>query len=300
MDFFVESLLADWDSFLGFAPRLFYAAIVLIVFFIIARYAGKAVVRALDRSARLKGHGQVLKYIVPWLIGFAGILIALGVMGMQGIAASLLATGGVAAIVLGFAFRAIGENLLAGFFLAVNRPFKVGDLIKTGDTTGHVQMIELSYVLIRTADACDVFVPSSQIFGQPLYNYTRDGLRRTSFKIGVAYHDDPDDVIELLNRVVRNVEDVLDSPQPFVSISEFGSQYIEYEVFFWLDSNNNPRGFVTTSNDVQTSCWKALREAGMTFSTDVTAGIEIKTVPALEVGLASRGDPGCENGATDG
>ena len=290
MDYFIESLQSDWQSFLEFAPRLFYALIVLIVFFIVARYVGKLVVNTLERSFRLKGQVHLLQYIVPWLISFVGILIALGNMGLQGIAASLLATGGVVAIVLGFAFRAIGENFLAGFFLAINRPFKIGDLIKTGDTTGHVQLIELSYVLIRTADACDVFVPSSQIFGQPLYNYTRDGLRRTSFKVGIAYHNDPDEVIALLEQVVRNVEGVLDHPKPLVAVSEFGSQYIVYEVFFWMDSNNNPRGFDATNTDVQVSCWRALRDAGMTFSTDVATGLEIRKAPTLDVNVAGGGD----------
>ena len=290
MDYFIESLQSDWQAFLGFAPRLFYAAIVLIVFIIIARFGGRAVVKALDRSHRLQGQAPLLRYVVPWLIASVGILVALTIMGLEGIAASLLATGGVAAIVLGFAFRAIGENLLAGLFLAINRPFKIGDLIKTGETTGDVKAIELSYVLVRTADACDVFVPSSQIFGQPLYNYTRDGLRRTSFKIGVAYQDNPDQVIDLLRSVASNVGDVLASPKPFVEVNEFGSDYIEYEVFFWLDSNNNPRGFVTTTNDVKTGCWRALQDAGMTFSTDVMSGVELKSAPVLEVDLAGRGE----------
>ena len=261
MDYFIESLLADWQSFLRFAPRLFYAVIVLIVFLLLSRYAGRATARVIERSKRLKGQMHFAHYVVSWLLGLIGILIALGVMGLQGVAVSLLATGGVAAIILGFAFRAIGENFLAGIFLAFNRPFKVGDLIKTGDVTGQVQLIELRYAMIRTADACDVFVPSSQIFGQPLYNYTRDGLQRMSFTLGLAYHDDPEKVIGLLDDVTCNVEDVLKEPKPFVSISKFTSHYIEYEVFYWLDVNQNSRGSVATGNDVQASCWRALRDA---------------------------------------
>lgn len=283
MDYLIESLSADWESFLRFAPKLFYAGIVLVVALFIARLAGRSIVRVLERSARLRANKEFLRHLITWLIGSAGILLALGIMGFKGIAASLLATGGVAAIVFGFAFREIGENFLAGFFLTFSRPFELDDLVQTGDLTGNVKSIELRYVHIRTLDACDVFVPSAQIFREPLHNYTRDGLRRPSFTVGVAYHDDPDAVIALLDKAVREVADVLESPEPFITINEFASQYVEYEVFFWLDVHNNPRGFVGTNNDVRVSCWRALRDAGMTFSTDVTAGIDIQSVPSLEI-----------------
>jgi small-conductance mechanosensitive channel len=287
MDFVIESLSADWNSFLRFAPRRAYAAVLLVVFLIAGGIAGKYVSFLLDRSKRLRTNKQFLRHLVSWLFGSIGILLALGIMGFHGVAASLLATGGVVAIVLGFAFREIGENFLAGFFLTFSRPFELGDLIKTGELTGTVRSIELRYVHIRTFDACDVFVPSAQIFREPLYNYTRDGLRRPSFTIGVAYHDDPKAILDLLQEAASRAPDVLDEPKPFVTIKEFAAQHIEYEVFFWLDVNKSERGFIDTRNDVKLSCWRALREAGMTFSTDVTTGLEIQAAPALEVTLAS-------------
>lgn len=288
MDFVIESLRADWEAFLRFAPRLIYAAILLIVFLTVGNIAGRSVASLLQRTERLRGNTQFLRHLVSWIVGSVGILIALGTMGFQGVAASLLATGGVAAIVIGFAFREIGENFLAGFFLSFSRPFERDDLIKTGELTGTVRSIEMRYVHIRTFDACDVFVPNAQIFREPLYNYTRDGLRRPSFKVGVAYHDDPDNVVELLRQAATQVSDVLDNPGPFVTVEEFAAQYIEYEVFFWLDMNESEHDLIDTQNDVKISCWRALRSAGMTFSTDVTSGLDIQTAPVLEVAIADR------------
>ena len=137
---------------------------------------------------------------------------------------------------------------------------------------------------VRTADACDVFVPNAQIFREPLHNYTRDGLRRPSFTVGVAYQDAPEAVIDLLEKAVTDVEEVLSEPQPFFSIVGFTAQFIEYEVFFWLDAFRSRRGFVGLGNDVRVACWRALRDAGMTFSSDVTT-IDIAGVPPLELTL---------------
>ena len=283
MELITESLRADWAAFLRFAPRLFYALVLLIIVLLVAKFAAQMTAKVLRRTGRIGANDRFLQKLVSWSISSIGILLALGVLGFQGIAASLLATGGVVAIVLGFAFREIGENLLAGFFLAFSRSFELGDLIKTGGLTGNVRSVELRYVHIRTFDACDVYVPSAQIFREPLYNYTRDGLRRPSFTIGVAYHDDPKQIVALLEKVTRSVPDVLADPEPFVTLKEFAAQYVQYEVFFWLDVNQSKRGFIGTSNDVKISCWRALRDAGMTFSTDVTTGLDIQSAPAVNI-----------------
>ena len=288
MEFITESLRADWQAFLGYSPRLIYATVVLILFFLVARLISRLIGRIMRRSNRLQAQEPYVRRLVMWAIRLLGLLFALSVMGFKGLAASMLATGGVVAIVLGFAFREIGENLLAGIFLNFSRPFEVGDLIKSGDLTGTVRAIDVRSVHIRTFDACDVFVPSAQIFRQELYNYTRDGLRRPTFSIGVAYHDEPETVVTLLQQTIREVEDVLPEPQAFVSIKQFADSWIVYEVFFWVDITSSRRDLVSITNDVMIQCWRALRDAGMTFSTDVTSALEIKTAPPITFQKAAR------------
>jgi small conductance mechanosensitive channel len=261
---------------------LAYASVLFAIFLVAARFAGKQAASLLGRSARLRANRTFLRHIVSWIVGSIGILLALGVMGFHGIAASLLATGGVAAIVLGFAFREIGENILAGLFLTFSRPFEPGDLIKTGDLTGIVQSIELRHIHIRTPEASDVFVPNALIFREPLHNYTRDGLRRPAFTIGVAYHDEPNSVLDLLRRAAAAVAGVLADPQPTVMLKGFVAHYIEYEIFFWIDENKTERGLDAIENDVKVNCWHALRDAGMTFSTDTICDHDNPHAPHAE------------------
>jgi len=276
MEFIRHSLEADWQAFLNFSPRLMYAAALLLAFALLARFVRFLLGQVLSRTERLRPHARFLQRLAGWAVFIAGLLLALGVMGFTGVAASLLATGGVVAIVLGFAFREIGENLFAGVFLAFSRPFEIGDLVKTGDLTGTVRAIDIRSIHIRTADACDVFVPSSQIFRQALFNYTRDGLRRPSFSIGVAYHDRPEQVLELLEQAVRGAPDVAADPMAYVGIKAFADSVIVYEIFFWMDLTHSERGLVEVTNDVMVRCWRALKEAGMTFSTDVSTTIELR------------------------
>jgi small-conductance mechanosensitive channel len=283
MDYITETLRADWQAFLAFSPRLIYAALLLAAFWVAGAMAGRLVARILNSSQRLRANEGFTRRITVWAIRVAGLLLALGVMGFQGVAASLLATGGVIAIVLGFAFKEIGENLLAGIFLAFSRPFELGDLVKSGELTGTVRAIDLRSVHIRTENACDVFVPNAQIFREKLYNYTRDGLRRPGFTVGVAYHDEPEHVLELLTSTARAVPNVLAEPQALVRIRDFGDSHVVYEVFFWMNTRSSTRSVIGLSNDVKVACWRALKEAGMTFSTDVTTALDIQAVPALRV-----------------
>lgn len=283
MEFAIESLQSDWENFLRFVPKLLYASLVLLLFFVLSHYAGRATENLMRRSARFRTNQRFITGLVNLAVSTVGLMFALGIMGFHSVVVSLMATGSLIAVVVGFAFREIGENFLAGFFLSFNRPFELGDLIETGGLTGTVRAIELRSVHIRTFDACDVYVPSAQIFSQPLYNYTQDGLRRPSFTVGVAYEDDPSQVIDLLESAASAVADVLTDPAPYVSVKEFSGQFITYEVYFWLDVLKSERGFVAVRNDVKVRCWAALRDAGLTFSSNVTAAVDITAVPGLQV-----------------
>lgn len=286
MDIVIESLLADWQSFLTFAPKLLYGLAMAIAFLVFGKFGGQIIGRLLRRGTRTRSAARFFEHLTSWVVTSIGLLLALGIMGFHGVAKSLLATGGVVAIIIGFAFREIGENFLSGFLLAISRPFEIGDLIQTGSLLGEVRSIELRYVHVRTFDACDVFVPSAQLIRDSLYNFTKDGLRRPSFTVGVAYHEEPDKVIAQLKNAVSNSADVLASPKPFVTVKNFSGQHIEYEVFFWIDVTKSQRSYIEVQNIAKITCWRSLRDANMTFSTDVTTALEIRSVPPIDVSLS--------------
>ncbi|HUV29844.1 MAG TPA: mechanosensitive ion channel domain-containing protein [Acidobacteriota bacterium] len=117
-------------------------------------------------------HRNFFRNLTAWLAGMPGLVLALNVLGLKGLATSLVAGGGITAVVPGFAFRQIAENFLAGFFPAFSRPFEIGDLIESGDLQGTVTSTEMRSMHVRAVNGRDVFIPSSQIFNIPLINYT--------------------------------------------------------------------------------------------------------------------------------
>lgn len=271
-----EELRGAVDQTAGILPQAIAAAVTVLALFVVGRLAGTAIVRLVGTrgSARF---ATVARRVVQWAFTILGLVIALHVLGLTAIAGSLLATGGLMAVILGFAFRSIGENLLAGIFLGFSRTFEVGDLIESSGHTGIVRDISLRAVHVRSGDGRDIFIPCAQIFTNPLINFTRDGLRRGDFVIGVDYRHDPGAVREILLRTVQKSRGVLTDPAPAVLVSEFHAGYQEFRVLFWVDTRGEGNlGHIRSY--LMRACVNALKEADIVLSSDVTTAVALEPV----------------------
>ncbi len=288
MDIVLDSFKNDWVILLEYLPKILGALLVLIAAVWLGRKLGKTLIMLLTKTGLAAIHKSFFLNTVTLFFAVFGLIIALNILGLEKAATSLLAGGGITAVVLGFAFREIGENFLAGFFLAFSRPFNIGDTIQSGDFIGVVKTIELRNTHIRTNDGRDIFIPSSQIFNQALVNYTKDGLRRPSFVIGIDYGDDAMKAVKLLLEVARDVEGVLPDPSPGVSISEFSAQYVQLEVFFWLDVFKKGISLLKIKSDVMDRCRTALLDNGFTLSSETTSNLALAGKTPFDITLITK------------
>ena len=280
----MERLLASLaDSFgdqvevvIAHAPRVALAVVVLLVFVVIGRLAGRGIGLMLKKGGLTPTHQLFFRRLTLWVAVIFGLAMALNVVGLGGVAAGLLAGGGLTAVVLGFAFRQIGENLLAGLFLAFSRPFNVDDFIEADGYEGKVRKIELRHTHIRTADGRDIFIPNSKIFNSSVVNFTRDGLLRPSFTVGLDYRDDMAVACELLVRETGGVEGVLAEPPPVANIRGLESAVVEIEVHYWV--NTFAEGFdgLRVKGEVMDRCRAALLAAGFTVASEVSSRLEVE------------------------
>lgn len=268
-------------------PRMLGALAVFVLVLLFGFLVAAGVTRILERTGRAGRYGRVVRRLVRWVFGILGLVLALHVLGLTAIATSVLATGGVMAVILGFAFKDIGENLLAGIFLAFSRSFDVGDLIESDGLRGVVKSIDLRDTHIRTFDGCDIFIPSAAIFRNPLLNFTRDGLRRGSFTVGIDYGDDAERALAVLETTLPTVPGILDDPPPAVEISGFAPGHVELTAYIWVDTFSGQLLYRGRSA-AMAACRKALQEGGFTFSSEVTTALD---VPPLEVRMAGEAGP---------
>jgi small-conductance mechanosensitive channel len=200
---------------------------------------------------------------------FVGFVLILPIFGYTRIASFFLAAGSLIAVIFGIAFREIGQNILGGFLLAINRPFEIGDLICLGDFEGTVISLNLRTTHLRTYDGQDVFIPNTDFMQKPLVNYTRDGLRRFRFDIGLDYSNDAEHARTVILDAVDGIDDVLDDPSPKAIVQELATNAVIIRVYYWIDMFVlDPSLFVIRSNVIN-QVKEKLQEEGFDLPAEI-------------------------------
>ncbi len=112
--------------------------------------------------------------IVVWILAAAALLMQFTVVRTVGV--SLLASAGVAGVVLGLAAQKSIGALLAGIQLSITQPISIGDQVVIVNENGLVEEISLTYVVIRTWDLRRLLVPVTQFLEQPFQNWSKGGV----------------------------------------------------------------------------------------------------------------------------
>ena len=146
-DLIVEKLI-DWTEILvAMLPNFAMAIIVLLAFVFIGRLIKNLIRKVLLRALNNKSLSTLISKIFYITVLTIGSFVALSLMNLDKTVTSLLAGAGIVGLALGFAFQDIATNFIAGFFMAVRRPFKVGQVIHC---EGHSGVIK--HIGIRTTE----------------------------------------------------------------------------------------------------------------------------------------------------
>jgi small conductance mechanosensitive channel len=204
-----------WAWAVAFLPRLGGAIILLVVGFVLARWASRAVYQVVRRSARVDATLKpIIKAVVRYGILIIVVVAALGQLGVQ--TASILAALGAIGLAIGLALQGTLSNIAAGIMLLWLRPFEVGDAIETSSAAGTVEELGLFATQIKTWDGIYKFVPNSNLWNTTLTNYTRNPTRLVLIEFGIAYEDDIAEGRRVLREVAEAHPDVLRDPAPVV------------------------------------------------------------------------------------
>jgi len=232
-----EHILTYYDDFIAIIPRLFLAVIIVIIFSLIARFVRRKFIKFVHSKAEDKLLVNFFDGVIQSLVLIISFLLFLYILGMSGIAGSILGAATLSSVVIGFAFKDIAENFLAGVIMAFNRPFRIGDVVKISNEEGVIIEMSLRETHIKTADGKDVYIPNGQIIKNPLYNYTIDGYLRKSFIVGLDYGSDVERGRALMLEVVPSVPGVLSKDKPpRTLIKDLGASTINVEVQYWINT----------------------------------------------------------------
>jgi small conductance mechanosensitive channel len=232
----ITAIFSDfWNSILVLLPNILSGIITLIVFTLLGWIIKRITINRLRRKWEDTLVAEFIGGILKWIFISIGLILGLHFVGLGGVAISLMAGAGISALILGFAFKDIAENFLAGFLLAINRPFKKGDLIELNGFKGPVRKIDPRVTHVRTADGRDIYIPNSMIVSNVLINYTKDGLIRQEFVVGLDTFDNLAEARECVLEYFEKQPDILKQPIPNFIVEEIAESSIQIKILFWID-----------------------------------------------------------------
>lgn len=168
---------------------------------------------------------------------FAIVLIAaLGRVGVE--TASIVAVIGAAGLAIGLALQGSLSNFAAGVLIVTFRPFKSGDYVEVGGVAGSVASIQIFSTVLTTPDNKMVVVPNGTVISSPITNYSRHATRRIDFIIGVSYKSDLQKTKEVLTRIVKADERVLQDPEPTIGVHALMDSSVNFVVRPWVKTED--------------------------------------------------------------
>lgn len=264
MDFF--EILADRvnelaAAFVRVLPQLGIAFLVVVVTMVAAKTARRLLARVLRRGDVRETLINLFETVLGVLIWTVGLLIAATIVFPGVTPANLFALLGLGSVAIGFAFKDIFENFLAGILIMLRKKVNIGDVIECEAVEGRIEQITLRDTYLRHLSNELVLVPNAYLFKNPLKILTDAPLRRHDVEVGVAYDVDLDKAAEVIARAVSAVE-VVDSQRPVeVFAKEFGDNSINFLVRWWAGST--PVQAHASRDKVVRAIKRALDDAGM-------------------------------------
>jgi len=169
----------------------------------------------------------------------------------------LLAGSGIAVIILGIAGQNLFGGIIAGMSLQINRPYRVGDWLKVGDTYGEVREINWRSTRLCTNDTIYLDIPNNEIVKTTIVNlHYPTEVHAMRIRVGVDYNVPPNRVKDTLGRAASNARGVLPNPPVRVFLVDFADHAVIYEIKFYM--GNHAR--INEVNDaVRTNVWYELK-----------------------------------------
>ena len=250
------------NGFWKVLPQLVLAVLFLVFVWLLVRLITWLLPRAL-KGAHMRGAlvnvVLMLATVGLWLFGvLIAVTIAFPTI-TPGRALTALGVGGVA---IGFAFKDVFENFLAGVLLLIREPFSIGDYIDCEDIDGQVEEITIRDTHVRQTDGQLVVAPNAMFFKNPVTIRTAKDVRRTTIICGVAYDEDVDAAREVIAKAVRGVDSVRDDVRDVeIFAQEFADSSINFEITWWTGSR--PIDIRSSRDKVVAAVKRALDDAGI-------------------------------------
>ncbi|AWW30238.1 mechanosensitive ion channel family protein [Echinicola strongylocentroti] len=271
----ISSVRDSWQNFLASIPGIILGIIIVAIGYLIARRIGEITRTRIRRKSSDPLMSRFLGNTVKICLLLLAIIYAMNIAGLGEITTFLITSIGASAIIIGFAFKDIGENFISGIILAFSRPFNVNDTVEVGDLFGKIKSLEFRYTKLKTFDGRDVYIPNSDVLKKPVINYTEDGFFRWDFVVGIAYEDDVEAAKRVIMDTINSHPSVVQDGihENYVAEDQLATSTVNLKVFFWVNTFEFRREAVMVRGEIMKQIKEALETGGFSMPSDI---VELK------------------------
>jgi small conductance mechanosensitive channel len=197
--------------------------------------AGPRSGKSARESSRRHNVALVVSRLAQSVTVLLGVLIAITVVFPSFQVVNLIQLLGITSVAIGFAFRDILQNFLAGILILWTEPFRIGDQVAHGNIEGTVEDIQTRATLIKTHDGRPIVVPNAQLFTSAVTVNTAFPRRRVEHELGIGPDDDLERTREVILDELRRLDGVLDKPPPDVRVVDLGDFAVRLRIRWWIE-----------------------------------------------------------------
>ena len=258
-DQFTNSLDRLSDYLLTYGINVLGAIATLIAGYIVAGWLGRLVNGAVSKIDKIDPvFHQLPGKVVRVAILIFTLIAVLNRFGVE--TTSLIALLGAAGLAIGLALQGTLSNVAAGVMVLFFRPFKIGDAVQLD---GKVYVIDALGFFICKAHLPDgplVFIPNSKIWGQTIINLsvTDKDIRRIDESYGIAYGDNIDTALAILNQIALDEPRILQDPAPLIKVDSLGDSSVNILFRVWTSRTD----WWATKLDLIQRCKEKLEQGG--------------------------------------
>ncbi len=232
-----------WDTLRSYLPttrdlfKVGTAVIILAAFYLLAR-----LVRRLTGNELRRVHADPqVALLVNRMVFLAALVIGVIAAFTELFGSPALVFGGFGflALALSLAFQDILKNFIAGLFLLLERPFRLGDEITVDNRTGIVENIEMRATTLRTNEGEQVLIPNALVYTGTIINRTRYPTRLFTLTAKVPEGVPVDGLVDRLREELQSRPDIAKDPPPHVGLQPAIDGGLTLEVRYWLDYRRN-------------------------------------------------------------
>ena len=197
---------------------------------------------------------------VTSLMLFVGLMLSLSAVGIDLTALSVL--GGAIGVGIGFGLQKLASNYVSGFVILAERSMRIGDSVKVDGFEGRISDIKARYTVIRSPTGRESIVPNEMLINSRVENLSlADSRVLQATQVTVAYGTDVNLVMQLLTQACEEQAKVLKDPRPFVTLTNFAVDGLEFGAHYWVDEQQ--AGLLTLKSEINIRILQLLQDRGI-------------------------------------